>query len=134
MAGHEKVYGICENKCMVEVLPKSDFIVLTGEIATVYSGYAATKGITFSELGIKATDKLVVISAMQKTAGYNAQNTNSWSDRVLLDSSKVTYPNADILVTRNDDVDRNKVIIAVANNTTVNPITIEYRVVLLNLH
>ena len=29
---HEKVYGICENKCKVEVIPKKNLLILEGEV------------------------------------------------------------------------------------------------------
>lgn len=45
---HEKVYGICENKCKVEVIPKSNLLLLTGSISSVSNNADGNK--TFSDL------------------------------------------------------------------------------------
>ena len=59
----EKVYGICENKCRKEVIPKST--LKTATIGTTWTGGSAPYTQTISIADVEADD--VVEIALQKT-------------------------------------------------------------------
>lgn len=70
----DKVYGICENKCRAEVIPKST--LHTGTIGTAWTGSAAPYTQTITADGLTADDVIEIflpgdVSAAQVEA-YNA--------------------------------------------------------------
>lgn len=82
---HEKVYGICENKCKVEVIPKSKFVVIDGSDTSVGYGMGGWSDVmrhiiisgTDSRLqGIDLT-KCVVISVMERYT-ISGSSRSSW--------------------------------------------------------
>ena len=90
MANHEKLYGVCENKCFVEVIPKANFIVIEGTATLDQPNVPYTVSHTFAELGIKETDKLVVIAAMAaRSKDYLGPETQEWSEEFCSPYPKV---------------------------------------------
>lgn len=62
----EKVYGICENKCRMEVIPKST--LLTGTIKTSWSGSSAPYTQTIAAAGVTANDVVEISLSKSATA------------------------------------------------------------------
>ncbi len=69
----EKVYGICENKCRMEVVPKST--LLTGTIATTWSGGSAPYTQTISDENIEA-DSVIEVSLSSAATAEQAEAFN----------------------------------------------------------
>lgn len=69
MSNHEKLFGICENKCLVETIPKENFAVIEGEFELTP---LQTKQLpkTFEELGFTENDRLFCVSVMDYTYAH----------------------------------------------------------------
>lgn len=70
----EKVYGICENKCRMEVIPKST--LLTETIGTTWTGSSAPYTKTFYVEGVEESDTLEIFlpktATAEQVAAFNA--------------------------------------------------------------
>ncbi len=97
----EKVYGICENKCRMEVIPKST--LLTATIGTAWTGSSApyTKTITLDD--VTASDVLEIFLPVTATAAqveaFNAlaiqdggQTDGSFTLRAFGELNKINIP------------------------------------------
>lgn len=97
----EKVYGICENKCRMEVIPKST--LLTAMIGTTWTGSTApyTKKITLD--GVMENDVLEIFLPVTATAeqvdAFNAlalqdggQTDGSFTLRAFGETNKINIP------------------------------------------
>lgn len=70
----EKVYGICENKCRMEVIPKST--LLTATIGTEWTGAAAPYTQTITVEGVTAND-VIEISLPNGVSAAQVEEFNS---------------------------------------------------------
>lgn len=123
MSNHEKVYGVCENKCFVEVYPKSSFIFYEGTVSNVEAKSTKFVSIPFNDLGIESTDKVIILSVMQSRDDYHEQ----WNTSEMVDDFGMSYPCGDL------NYYTNAVIIRVGNSITVKANEIKYKVVLMKL-
>lgn len=68
---HDKVFGVCENKCFVEVAPKNmiytkdDFIIAQNLVYNVPAKEAVMSPVILQDLGLTAPEQVAVVSIMQ---------------------------------------------------------------------
>lgn len=90
MAGHNKVFGICENKCLVEVLPKAEAATKDNLNAKV-SKIMAHK-ITESEVdGESGEDYILNYSDIDRGADYVFINKSDGSINLKLKNTSSSY-------------------------------------------
>lgn len=78
----EKVYGICENKCRMEVIPKST--LLTATIKTAWTGSSAPYSQKITAAGIEADD--VIEISLPK--GVSAEQVEAFNALMLQDGGQ----------------------------------------------
>ena len=82
----EKVYGICENKCRMEVVPKS--VLVTGAISTSWTGSSAPYTQTITNDNIEAGSVIEVsLSSTATAAQADAFNALQLADGGQADGS-----------------------------------------------
>lgn len=92
MSNHEKLFGICENKCLVETIPKKNFAVIEGEL-TLEPQQTRYIQKTFAELGFTKNDTLFCVSVMADYGNQYSEGT-TWSTRPrysYYESGKINY-------------------------------------------
>lgn len=106
---HEKVYGIAENKCKVEVIAKSKIIEIVGRntgsnLTGTAQAMVRRVQIPYENAGIDAPSHYVIIGVMERF--YGSSYTSPWYPIgfkfMNYDSDKYTLPS--ICLTANDIV------------------------------
>lgn len=65
---HTKVYGICENKCKVEVIPKENLVLMS--VASMKLNYTGKATWKLSSGGLSSAHKYIPL-------GFTAKNTST---------------------------------------------------------
>lgn len=129
---HEKVYGICENKCMVEVIPKDDFIIVTGTVDNVPENSAGVTVVYLNDY-IDGYSGAVVLSIEQSNpfdTDATPQPQFHTGSSFVVAGDQHAYPYAIVRDASTFLGKTRRLLINVANTNSVQR-SIKYKVVLL---